>query len=259
MRLTKISRRTFIASALLATPCVVLADARLIEPTWLKIRHQKVGSESANRFVHFSDLHHKGDRDYLQSVVDKINSFTPDFVCFTGDIIEDQKYLHEALEILSGIKAPMFGVPGNHDYWSRVSFEPIHKCFNATGGAWLLDTHRKIAGGRINLIGVTCKRINQELPPLDPPVKNILLMHYPAWVKNLGDQTFDLMLAGHSHGGQVRIPFYGSLIVPFGVDEYDMGMFETKSGPLYVNSGIGYILNYNFRFNCRPEITVFEI
>ena len=258
MRLTKISRRTFIASALLATPCVVLADARLIEPTWLKIRHQKVGSESANRFVHFSDLHHKGDRDYLQSVVDKINSFTPDFVCFTGDIIEDQKYLHEALEILSGIKAPMFGVPGNHDYWSRVSFEPIHKCFNATGGAWLLDTHRKIAGGRINLIGVTCKRINQELPPLDPPVKNILLMHYPAWVKNLGDQTFDLMLAGHSHDF-VNIEMQEAGIVPFGVDEYDMGMFETKSGPLYVNSGIGYILNYNFRFNCRPEITVFEI
>jgi predicted MPP superfamily phosphohydrolase len=245
MKLTKISRRAFIASVLLATPCVVLADAKLIEPTWLKVRHQKVGIDPAHRFVHFSDLHHKGDRDYLQTVVDKINSFTPDFVCFTGDIVEDKEYLPEALEILSGIKAPMFGVPGNHDYWSRVPFEPIHKCFNATGGGWLLDERRKIAGGKINLIGITCLRVNQGLPPLDPPAINILLTHYPAWVKTLDNQKFDLMLAGHSHGGQVRIPFYGALVVPFGVDEYDMGMFETKSGPLYVNPGIGYISNYN--------------
>ena len=89
--------------------------------------------------------------------------------------------------------------------------------------------------------------------------KNILLMHYPAWVKKLGDQRFDLMLAGHSHGGQVRIPFYGPVMVPFGVEEYDLGLFQTKAGPLYINSGIGYIYGYNFRFNCRPEITVIEI
>jgi predicted MPP superfamily phosphohydrolase len=258
MRFPKISRRAFIASALLATPCVVLADAKLVEPTWLKIRHQKVGNEPAHRLVHFSDLHHKGDRGYLQSVVDNINSLAPDFVCFTGDIVEDAKFLAEALDVLSGVKAPMFGLPGNHDYWSRVSFAPIHECFAATGGAWLLDENRKISDGKINLIGITCRRDGQELPPLDAQAKNILLMHYPAWVKKLGDQKFDLVLAGHSHGGQVRIPFYGAPFVPFGVDEYDMGMFETKSGPLYVNPGIGYILNYNFRFNCRPEITVFE-
>ena len=259
MKLTKISRRTFITSVLLATPFVALGDAKLLEPTWLKIRRQKMSNDPAYRIVHFSDLHHKGDRDYLQTVVDNINACLPDFVCFTGDIIEQGTFLPEALEILAGIKAPMFGVPGNHDYWSRVSFEPIHECFNSTGGAWLLDDHRKVADGKINLIGITCGRANQELPPLDPQASNILLMHYPAWVKTLGDKKFDLMLAGHSHGGQVRIPFYGSMVVPFEVDEYDMGMFKTKSGPLYVNPGIGYILNYNFRFNCRPEITVFEI
>ena len=67
------------------------------------------------------------------------------------------------------------------------------------------------------------------------------------------------MLAGHSHGGQVRIPFYGPVVVPFGVDEYDLGWFSTPNGPLYVNPGIGYIYVYNFRFNCRPEITVIEV
>ena len=63
------------------------------------------------------------------------------------------------------------------------------------------------------------------------------------------------MLAGHSHGGQVRIPFYGPIIVPYAVDEYDLGLFQTKSGPLYVTSGIGWY-PVPIRFNCRPEITV---
>ena len=260
MKFPRISRRQFIAASLLATPGAVFADTKYLEPTWLKVRHQRIGSGAPKaRFVHFTDLHHKGDRIYLQAVVAKINSLSPDFVCFTGDIIEEEKFLAEALKILSGIKAPMFGVPGNHDYWSKVSFAPIHQCFNANGGAWLMDERRVIAGGKINLIGITCSHNNQALLPLNPAVKNILLMHYPAWVKKLGAQKFDLMLAGHSHGGQVRIPFYGPLVVPFAVDEYDLGLYQTASGPLYVNAGIGYIYRYNFRFNCRPEITVIEI
>jgi predicted MPP superfamily phosphohydrolase len=260
VKLSRISRRTFIATALSATPCALIADAKWVEPTWLKVREiRTTKSEPAHRFVHFTDIHHKGDRSYLETVVKTINVLSPDFVCFTGDVVEEEKYLKEALEILSGVKSPMFGVPGNHDYWSKMSFEPIHKCFNANGGAWLLDEQRKIAGGKINLIGITCNHANQAQLPLDTSAKNVLLMHYPAWVKNLGGQKFDLMLAGHSHGGQVRIPFYGPLVVPYAVDEYDWGLFQTASGPLYVNAGIGYIYSYKFRLNCRPEITVIEI
>ncbi len=260
MTFSRVSRRRFITAALLAAPGALIADARLIEPTWLKVRKLRIGNNlPTHRLVHFTDLHHKGDLVYLKSVVGKINSLAPDFVCFTGDIIEEEKYLGEALEILSGIKSPMFGVPGNHDYWSKVAFKPIHKCFNASGGAWLLDEQRTIADGKINLTGITCSHDNQAQIPLDSAATNILLMHYPAWVKKLGNQKFDLMLAGHSHGGQVRVPFYGSLMVPFGVDEYDLGLFQTRAGPLYVNSGIGYIYGYDFRFNCRPEITVIEI
>lgn len=239
---------------------MVCVDAKWMEPTWLKVNHLQIGNGNpSHRFIHFSDTHHKGDRDYLKEMVACINSLAPDFVCFTGGIVEEQKYLAEALELLSGIKAPMFGVPGNHDYWSKVSFEPIRKCFNATGGAWMLDEQRQIAGGEINLVGITCNHANQAKLPLDLSRKNILLMHYPAWVKKLDGQKFDLMLAGHSHGGQVRIPFYGAPVLPFAVDEYDLGLFKTPSGPLYVNAGIGYIYRYNFRFNCRPEITVIEI
>jgi predicted MPP superfamily phosphohydrolase len=263
MNLKNLSRRKFLTAlgaVFVGTPLVVAADAKWMEPTWLKVRRLRIGTgKPTHRFVHFTDLHHKGDRKYLQTVINLINSLAPDFVCFTGDIVEEQKYLPEALEMLAQIKSPMYGVPGNHDYWSKISFQPVFKCFAATGGAWLIDAAHTTADGKINIIGASCSHANQALSPLNRSTKNILLIHYPAWVKKLGDQKFDLMLAGHSHGGQVRIPFYGSILVPFGVDEYDMGLFKTAAGPLYVNAGIGYIYEYNFRFNCRPEITVIEI
>lgn len=260
MKPARISRRKFIAAALLAAPAVAGADAEWLEPEWLKVEHVRLGEgPPQHRFAHFSDLHHKGDREYLQRVVDRINLLAPDFVCFTGDIVETPKYLPEALEYLGRIKAPLFGVPGNHDFRSGISFGPVREIFAATGGAWLVDQPQRVAGTEVNLWGLSCLFGNQRPLPTDPALKNIVLMHYPAWVEKFGGQKFDLLLAGHSHGGQVRLPFIGSLIVPYFVDQYDLGLFQTAAGPLYVNPGIGYISHYNFRFNCRPEITVIEI
>jgi predicted MPP superfamily phosphohydrolase len=262
MKLTRYSRRHFLLT--LGTACAgasgaTVMDARWLEPTWLKIRHLRVADgPPAARLVHFTDLHYKGDRTYAESVVKTINSFSPDAVCFTGDIIEQARFLPEALEVLSGIKSPLFGVPGNHDYWSGASFAVIGQCFAATGGAWLLDEQQPAAGGRITLAGITCRGLYDLPPPPTPDTKTVLLMHYPAWIKRLSDRRFDLVLAGHSHGGQVRVPLYGALALPYGVDEYDLGLFQTRSGPLYVNPGIGWYY-VDMRFNCRPEITVIEI
>jgi uncharacterized protein len=259
MKLTRTTRRRFLLGLFLGTPWVVIADLRLIEPTWLKVRQIQLTREKPmHRLIHFTDLHYKGDRDYGNALVKRINALSPDFVCFTGDLIEESKFLPEALEILSGIKAPLYGVPGNHDYWSKVSFETIAKTFEASGGAWLMDDHRSVAGGKINLIGASCATHRQAPVATRPDAKNVLLMHYPAWVNQLGELKLDLMLAGHSHGGQVRIPFFGPIMVPFGVGEYDLGLFQTPCGPLYVNPGIGWF-PVPLRFNCRPEITVFEI
>ena len=260
MRMKTITRRQFMLTALFAAPLAVWGDARFLEPTGMVLRRQRFGSGlPTHRLVHFSDLHHKGDRSILQSLVGKINALTPDFVCFTGDLVEDQKFLPETLEVLSGIKSPLFGVPGNHDYLSGISFAQVQQGFAATGGAWLMNENRLLAGGRINLIGITCTRGVETRLPINPADKNILLMHYPAQAKQLGGQKFDLLLAGHSHGGQVRIPLYGALKLPSRVDEYDLGRFTTPAGPLYVNAGIGYIGDNNFRFNCRPEITLIEV
>jgi predicted MPP superfamily phosphohydrolase len=123
----------------------------------------------------------------------------------------------------------------------------------------MMEEKIEIAGGKINLIGAVLNWTDRAAMMRNPQAKNILLTHYPASVKKLGDGKFDLILAGHSHGGQVRIPFYGPIVVPFNVGEYDLGLFETKAGPLYVNPGIGYLHNFDFRFNCRPEITVIEV
>ena len=256
----RFSRRRFLTAGALAMPALAVADAGAIEPQWLKVQHVSLpGDKVGCRCVHFTDLHHKGDRAYMESVITQINALKPDYVFFTGDIIEKSQYVDEALELLSGVKSPMFGVPGNHDYWAQVPFTPIFRCFANTGGAWLLNQRVHIAGGQIEVTGFTLN--HQYMPPVQPKpgVKNILLMHYPVWANQLGGQKFDLILAGHSHGGQVRLPLLGPIFIPHDVGDYDMGLFQTPAGPLYVNPGIGYLDNFAVRFNCRPEITVFDV
>ncbi len=254
-----ISRRRFLLGVLLASPVLAVGDARWLEPTWVRTRRLRLTQGNpTHRIVQLTDVHHKGDRAYLQAVVKKVNALSPDFVCFTGDLIEKTKYLTEALELFAGIKSPVYGVPGNHDYWSKAPFGAIAKCLASTGGAWLLDRQQVTGDGKFSIAGATC--LHSGRPPLkpNPSTRNLYLMHYPAWAKEMGVRKYDLLLAGHSHGGQVRLPFFGALIVPFGVGEYVMGLFHTPVGPLYVNPGIGWF-PVPIRFNCRPEITVFEM
>ena len=251
----KISRRKFIQYSLCFLPPCLAADAFFIERKWVGIKKLTVGKNPANRIVHFTDVHHKGDKSYLSGVISKINALCPDFACFTGDLVEDKDYLSEALSILSRISCPLFGVPGNHEYWSGVSFDEIAKVFDATGGKWLMDQEVTTNAGRVAITGSTGHNI--DLKQKLKANKRLLLTHYPVFVEKLKRIKFDLILAGHSHGGQVRIPFLGAVILPYNVGRYDRGLFKTGSGPLYVNPGIGcYLLPV--RFCCRPEITVIQ-
>ncbi len=252
------SRRRFLLLAALAAPALVYADAEWMEPQWVKVRTINLANgKPSHRIVHVTDIHHKGDRAYLERVVRKINALSAEAVCFTGDLIETKPFLSEALQILEGIKAPLYGVPGNHDYWSRSDFQAFAKSFARTGGAWLMDAQATAAGGGIHITGVTC--LGGRPAALKPRAggKNILLLHYPLLAERV-NHKFDLLLAGHSHGGQVRIPFYGALVVPYWVGKYQVGLFDLPAGPLHVNPGIGWLAT-PIRFNCRPEITVFEI
>lgn len=255
-----VSRRKFIGLATASLAGAVALDAFGVEPGWLKINHVKIPGKSAGvRIVQFSDLHHKGDRRILDGLVNRINALRADYVCFTGDIVERREYLAEALAAFACISAPLFGVPGNHDYWSHIPFQQVSDCFASTGGAWLLNNNQLVANGRVNLIGVAGQYTPALMPLSYPGARNIVLMHYPAMADHLRAETYDLLMAGHSHGGQVRLPVLGALHVPRGVGRYELGMYQTKSGPLYVNAGIGYLSGVNLRFNCRPEITVFDV
>ena len=119
-----------------------------------------------------------------------------------------------------------------------------------------MDESLLVCNGLLELLG--WKRFGPGPIPAPQAPKRILMTHFPELADQTNGHTFDLILAGHSHGGQVRIPFYGPLIQFYGVGRYDLGFYKTPGGPLYVNPGIGtYILPW--RFNCRPEITLIEI
>jgi uncharacterized protein len=253
------NRRLFLAGAVAAVPLLLVADMFLLEPRWIKTRRVRLRKEGpVTRLVHITDIHYEGQRGFLEKVVRKINALAPEFVCFTGDLVDQKEPLNEALEILSGLKAPVYGVPGNHDYWSKMSFEPIVRCLAGTGGAWLVNQQALTPDGKFAIFGLTAAAFRRDKVRVHPTARNICLIHFPAWVEHLEEFRFDLMLAGHSHGGQVRLPFLGAISRPYAVEQYDRGLFQTPSGALYVNPGLGGF-PVKARFLCRPEITLIEL
>ena len=149
-------------------------------------------------------------------------------------------------------------------HWIKITRMSLAECFRKTHGDWLADRAVVAVGGKLLIVGgsVTTNSSQRAASERDitgnPGVKRILLTHYPAVVDSIKDENYDLILAGHSHGGQVRLPFFGALIVPSDVKKYQMGTYLTPAGRLHVSSGLGtYWLPV--RFFCRPEITVIEL
>ncbi len=251
-------RASKVMVGVIAVVAVCVAYSLWIEPQWLVVKQVSIKAPAAVRLIHITDIHYKGDRVYLNRVVDRINRTPADLVCFTGDLVEDRAYLRESLEILARVNKPMVGIAGNHDLWAQVPVDELRAGFAKTGGMWLTDTNVLLLNGKVEI--VACSGDPSRLPKsrLSESAKRVLLTHYPGLVGGLYGQAFDLILAGHSHGGQVRIPLIGRLIMPFNVKPYDVGLFPTPAGPLYVNPGIGTFY-LNARFFCRPEITVLEL
>lgn len=252
--MSRITRRKFLGLAALALPATLGGNAAAFDTTTLRVTKLRRGPGDC-RFVHFSDFHYKGDRDYAAEVIRSINALRPDFVCFTGDLVEEARFGAEALQFIRQIEAPVYGTPGNHDLFSGVPLHDFADAFAETGGAWLEDCGTLLAKHELEIVAYGRRGMLALREP--QASRQILLAHYPS-VASIVDRRFDLILAGHSHGGQIRLPFFGALVLPKGVGRYEYGYYETPAGPLYVSAGIG-TYRIPFRWNCRPELTLITI
>ncbi|MBM4144043.1 MAG: hypothetical protein FJ225_10700 [Lentisphaerae bacterium] len=246
-------RALAVPGAMLFLAAVCVAYARFVEPHWLRVKRVSLSPAPTVRLIHVSDIHFAGDARHLERVTRVINRLDADMVCFTGDLIEEAVFLDGALQILSEFNKPLYGVPGNHDRWALRSFERVREAFRGTGGEWMTDNPVMVPSERVALLTLACAG---ERTPRG--YKRILLEHHPDAARQTHGETFDLILAGHTHGGQVRIPFVHRQVLPFDLEEFDKGLSRTPAGPLYVNPGIGTFY-LNMRFRCRPEITLIEL
>jgi len=250
-----LSRRQFLSLLLTAIPGASIAHGVSIEPECLNIRRNtlKISGPSV-RFVHFSDLHFRGDTVLTRKVANEIRQLRPQFACFTGDLIDNAEHKEGAFAFIRSLNCPVYGVPGNHDYRSGVPFKEFAAAFSSTGGGWLVDENMLIPGTGLEVVGLA---INNQTIASPLSEKRILLAHFPQAVDRISDADFAAILAGHSHGGQVRLPFYGSLYLPPGVGRYDLGSFRTPAGPLHVTAGIG-TSGLPVRFCCPPELSLYQ-
>lgn len=210
--------------------------------------------------LHLSDLHLKGtpDRSYFRFVMDCCAEWQPDLVAVTGDVADSMHHIRWIVPILGRLRwnIAAFAILGNHDYW----YDPplIRRRLRRIGMRVLSNTWQQI-----EVRGEPLVVVGHEGPWLKPPPAlsdcptepfRLCLSHTPdniRWARRAG---IDLMLSGHVHGGQVRLPLFGSVLVPSCHGRrYDCGVFEESPTLLHVSRGLSG--DHPLRYLCRPEVT----
>jgi hypothetical protein len=195
------------------------------------------------------------------------NSMRPDLIVLTGDFVTwDPSVQTNVVRALSVLDAPygVFGCLGNHEAWTDTK-DSIPDLFDEAGIRILRDELHPIVVSRrhVNLIGIepdygwTTREVPEDLLFPDDPA--ILLSHYPTVFDHAAANGIDLMLSGHTHGGQVKLDFVSREIAPRLLNTpYVEGWYAKGESRLYVNRGIGTI-GAPVRAGMPPEITVFEL
>jgi hypothetical protein len=216
--------------------------------------------------VQISDLH-LGDwmtLERMQGIVEQVNELQPDIIAVTGDFVSRiwDSTPGEITQILRSLKAreAVVATLGNHDHWTNartvgqaVLESGVSLLTNANIALHREDASLYIAGvddiwERQHDLDVALAGIPQKSPV-------VLLAHEPDYADEVAlTGRVGLQLSGHSHGGQVRLPGRGAMILPTLGEKYDMGLFDIDGMALYVNRGVGMVAPH-VRFNCRPEIT----
>jgi len=210
--------------------------------------------------LHVSDLHLCGipDRIFYETVLDRCVATPTDLVAVTGDILDSPDHYDWIAPVLSRLRwnVAAFAVLGNHDAWldvPRIKLEVERAGIQMIGGRW---QQRDVRGEPLVVMGNEVPWIGTAPNLGDCPegVFRLCLSHSPDTLPWAKVNRIDLMLAGHNHGGQVRLPLIGPVLVPSRYSRrYDCGTFFEAPTLLYVSSGLGG--TYPLRWNCRPEVT----
>ncbi len=258
--------------------------ASRIEPRWIDWRRRTIRIDGlarafdGYRIIQLSDLHLSEGKSLrparVAQIVARVNRLRPDAIAITGDFVSHVDAVsREGIAQLAALRAPdgIFVVPGNHDYWSGIP--AVRDMVGRAGLRWLVNTNYTIRRKRAELVIAGVDDAWEGTPDLEQALLGvpdsapvILLAHTPNYADvSIHDRRIVLQLSGHSHGGQVRIPGFGPVVLPDQAWRFPVGLYQVKSAErngralwVYTNRGLG-LAEIPIRFNCRPEVTIFTL
>lgn len=210
--------------------------------------------------VQLTDLHMAPciDRRYFEAIAIEVARLEPDLVLCTGDIVEHADAIDWIAPVLGRIRGRLgqFAILGNHDFLydpRRIRMAVDAAGFADVDGRWV----RLESGGATLALGGTSAPWGPRLDPSALPIADlrIVLSHTPDLFYQVARwKAVDLMFCGHNHGGQVRLPLVGSVLMPSRFSRrFDRGFFRTGRTLMYVGQGLG--AKHPVRYNCPPELT----
>lgn len=263
-----------------ALPALGSLYASQVEPFWAEFHEVTIaipGLPAAFenfRIAHLTDLHAgKAPFGYLTRVAAATRQLKPDLVVATGDLIHhNANWVEATAGLLGDFPVPVLVSFGNHEF----NFDPSNKHYDPQlpqkmesaltrhGCTVLRNRATTITRGaeRLWFVGLDDLWFGDFAPPLAfarvPRDETIIcLSHNPDTAEILDRYQPDLIIAGHTHGGQVRVPGIGAIQFNTQNHSLDQGLFRLRNSQLYVSRGIGYVRRV--RFNCRPEVPVFRL
>lgn len=257
---------------------IILLYSRFIGTKGLKVKEYKIVNENFTdnfyglKIVHITDLHYGNttNNSDLKKIVDKVNLIKPDIIVFTGDLLDkdlNNEELEEFKDILNNMKSNIkkYAVNGNHDEnFSEILKETGFTDLNNNYDSLYNSNNSVILFSGINTnddINDAIKNINNFLSDeqnTNNIIYKIMLMHEPDKILDFDYNNYDLILAGHSHNGQITIPFIGSLYKPNGSKKYYKEYYELEDTKLYISGGIG-TSTLKFRLFNKPSINLYRL
>ncbi|MGE6550788.1 metallophosphoesterase [Bacillus mycoides] len=276
----KTKRIILIIGILVGISIFLYLQNNLISITEVKITSSKIPSSfKGYKILQISDLHNKKFGDNQDVLIQKVKSINPDIITITGDLIDSKSYDAEiSMQVIRELvkEYPVYFVTGNHEKWSG-KYNSLEKKLKKQHVTVLRNEHVIIqkGGHEINLLGIDDPEFNtgdidegsivkdaivKAKIETQPDRYNVLLSHRPEFLEEYADEQVDLVLSGHAHGGQVRLPFIGGLVAPNQgiLPKYTAGLYEQQNMSMIVSRGLGNSIIPQRVFN-RPEIVVVQL